>query len=78
MQMAGGSRAARPLESQNRGDGDPAISQDVALYGSGNAKTSEREKRRVRNARARRKLERLREEKALKQWLTDVWDEMSN
>ncbi len=41
-------------------------------------KLSEREKKRLRNARARRKLERLREEKALRRWLTDVWDETSS
>lgn len=36
---------------------------------------SEREKRRLRNAVARRKLERMREDKTLQRWLTDVWNE---
>ena len=36
---------------------------------------SEREKKRLRNAIARRKLERLREAEALEMHLRDVWDE---
>ncbi|MGD8853016.1 MAG: hypothetical protein PVI28_11510 [Gammaproteobacteria bacterium] len=36
---------------------------------------TERERRALRNAIARRKLENRREEKALHRWLTDVWDE---
>ena len=37
--------------------------------------SSERQHRALRNAIARRKLEQMREEKALQRYLTDVWDE---
>jgi len=39
---------------------------------------SERQHRALRNAIARRKLERMREEKALQWFTTDVWDEQAN
>jgi len=39
---------------------------------------SERQRRALRNAIARRKLERMREEKALHWFITDVWDEPVN
>jgi hypothetical protein len=39
---------------------------------------SERQRRALRNAIARRKLEQMREEKALHWFITDVWDEPAN
>jgi len=36
---------------------------------------TERQRQELRNALARRKLEKLREQRALRWWLTDVWDE---
>ena len=35
----------------------------------------ERYAQRLRNARARRRLERLQDKQVLRHWLTDVWDE---
>ena len=39
--------------------------------------SSERQHRALRNAIARRKLEQMREEKALQWFITDVWDEQT-
>jgi hypothetical protein len=36
---------------------------------------SDRAMKQLRNARARRKLEKLRDDQALQRWITDVWDE---
>jgi hypothetical protein len=41
-----------------------------------NKKPSGRDAKRLRNAIARRKIQRLRETQALREWLTDVWDEL--
>ena len=42
---------------------------------SGSNHHTARDTKRLRNAIARRKIQRLRERQALREWLTDVWDE---
>ena len=38
------------------------------------ARLADKDRRRIRNAMARRNLERMRDEKALQYWLADIWD----
>jgi len=51
---------------------------ESAKYSVSPAPRSAREKQRLRNAAARRKLEARRERKLLRRQLTDVWDEPVN